>query len=225
MKAFQRPTFVAEALEPRRLLAASFVSTIDNPLMPLSPGATWLYRGTADGVAQKNRVVVQSYTETISGVVCTVVLDRVYELEDDEWVLIEKTHDFYAQDTDGNVWYFGEDSRDYEDGIIVSRAGSWKDGVDGATRGIIMEANPLIGDSYEQENSPGVAEDEATVLSLHKRISVPLGTYKNCLQTSETTPLEPDFEEHKFYASGIGVVKTQSVAGEIEVLKLVEYIA
>jgi hypothetical protein len=209
-----------EALEPRRMLnAAGFVDVIDNPFMPLTPGATWVYKGFKEGAVLKQRTVVQGYTKTIRGVTCTVVLDRGYE----DGELVERTHDFFAQDDKGNVWYFGEKSREIENGVIVSFEGSWEHGVDGAKAGIIMEADPQVGDVYFQENAPDVAEDQAEVLTLHAHAKTPFAAFKNCLETREFTALEPDLAETKFYARGIGFVKGQSVAGEIEVLKLVSY--
>ena len=211
-----------EALEPRCLFnAAGFVDAIDNPYFPIAPGRTWVYTGVKDGARLKDRIVVQNYTKVIKGVTCAVVLDRVYE----DGVLVERTHDFYAQDTKGNVWYMGEHSRDIENGVVVSTEGSWEHGVNGAKAGIIMEASPKVGDSYFQESSPGVAEDHAEVLALHARARTPLGAFKNCLETHETTALEPSLAENKYYARGIGFVKSQSVSGEMEILRLSIFIA
>src|SRR5262249_31425060 len=141
-----------ETLEVRRLFAGAWADTIDNPYMPLIPGASWLYRGAKSGVPMKDRVVVQNYTTVIMGVTCTVVLDRVYV----GGKLSENTHDFYAQDHFGNVWYFGEAERDLENGKVVSTEGSWRAGVNGANPGIIMQAEPTLGDVYTQEFAPGV---------------------------------------------------------------------
>src|SRR6185436_2584802 len=101
--------------------------------------------------------------------IAIVVWDRVWD-EDNE--LTEETFDWYAQDKEGNVWYLGEDSREYDDGN-VSVEGSWETGVDGAEAGIIMEANPQIGDSYRQEYYKGHAEDMGDVVSLNASVTVP----------------------------------------------------
>ena len=58
------------------------------------------------------------------------------------------------QDDAGNVWYFGEDSKEFQDGS-VSTEGSWQAGVNGAEPGILMEAHPQRGDKYYQEFSAG----------------------------------------------------------------------
>ncbi len=212
---------VIEHLEARRLFnAAGFSDTIDNPYFPLAPGMTWLYKGTKDGAVEKNRIVVQNYTKKIKGVICTVVLDRVYE----DGNLSELTHDWYAQDNTGNVWYFGEASKDIENGNVVSTQGSWQAGVNGARAGIVMEARPTPGDVYQQEFSSGVAQDRAKVLALHAKTTTGLGTLTNLLKTEETTPLEPGTAEVKYYRKGIGFVRSQTSAGpERELLKLVSF--
>ena len=100
-----------------------------------------------------------------------------------------ETFDWYAQDNDGNVWYFGEDSKEYEEGEVVSTEGSWEAGVDGAKPGIIMKANPQIGDSYRQEHYPGEAEDLGEVIRLNESASVPRGSYDGI-----TRPGDPGME-------------------------------
>src|SRR4051812_41457495 len=188
---------VVEPLEPRALFnAAGFVDTITNPLLPFSPGARWLYKGVSDGEVERNTVVVQSYTKRIEGVTCTVVLDRVYVAGE----LTEKTQDFYAQDTAGNVWYFGEASREIENGKIVSREGSWLAGVNGATEGIAMHAQPTPGSKpYYEEFLAGVAEDQAQDLTLYAHAQTPLNRYVHCLKTLEFSALEKGVSEAKFY--------------------------
>ena len=131
---------------------------------------------------------------------------------DDE--LVEDTYDWYAQDKEGNVWYMGEDSKEYEDGAVVSTEGSWEAGVDGAKPGMIMKGNPQAGDSYRQEYYKGEAEDMAKVISLNESVSVPYGSFENCLQTEEWTPLEPDVLEHKYYAPSVGLVLEVDIESE-----------
>jgi hypothetical protein len=186
----------------------------------MTPGTTWVYKGNTDGEPVKDRVVVQSETVVIKGVTCAIVLDRVYTNGE----LSEKTQDFFAQDDKGNVWYFGENSREIDNGKVVSREGSWLHGVNGAKAGIIMPAVNSIGQTYAQENAPGVAQDTAETLALHATAKTPFGTFHNCLETREFSPLEPDVTEAKYYAAGIGMVKSQSLTGETEVLKLTQFI-
>ncbi len=196
-----------------------FVTTITNPYLPLIPGTTFIYEGEEDGEHERVEVYVTHETKEILGVTCTVVRDTV-------WVdgeLAEDTYDWFAQDRDGTVWYFGEDSKEIEDGVVVSTEGSWEAGIDGAKPGIIMKADPQIGDSYRQEYYFGEAEDMAEVLSLSESVSIPYGFYTNCLQTKEWTPLEPGVSEHKYYALGVGVVlevKVEGGRGRIELIEI-----
>jgi hypothetical protein len=211
-----------EPLEVRRMMSAgAWSDTIDNPYMPLIPGMTWVYRGVSNGEQEKVRTVVLSQTKQIQGVTVTIVLDRVFI----DGELQEKTYDWYAQDSAGNVWYFGEDTRELENGKVVSTEGSWQAGVNGAAPGIIMQAHPTAGDTYHQEFATGVAEDQAKVLGLHERAKTRFGTFNDCLKTKEFTPLEPDAIEQKYYVAGIGFVRSQTVRGpENEVLTLVSFV-
>ena len=156
-------------------------------------------------------VTVTSDTKVILGVTCVVVRDTVYVGVDR--TLEEDTIDWYAQDKFGNIWYFGENAVEYgPDGLIVGLGGSWMAGVDGAKPGIIMKANPQVGDLYRQEFALGTAEDMAQVIGLNQPTTTPIpnppGPFNNCLETKEFSPLEPDVVEHKFYAPGIGNVQT-----------------
>ncbi|MGH7178473.1 MAG: hypothetical protein ACREJC_13930, partial [Tepidisphaeraceae bacterium] len=198
-----------QALESRLCLTA-FADVIDNPFLPMIPGTTYIYRGVdADGNSIRQRVVVTNETKVIQGVTCTVVRDRVFLNGE----LAEDTRDFFAQDKAGNVWYFGEETREFEDGVVVSTEGSFEAGVDGASAGIIMQARPAVGDEFDEENAPGVAEDHGKVLSLAKGVKTPFASFGECVQIEETTPLEPEALEHKFYAAGFGLVRDQDIAG------------
>ena len=197
---------------------ADFVAEIDNPFFPLTPSTTFIYLGETPEGTEHNEVVVTKETKEILGVTTVVVWDKVWL--DDE--LIEETYDWYAQDKEGNVWYFGEDSKEYEDNVVVSTAGSWEAGVDGAQPGIIMEANPQVGDSYRQEYYQGEAEDMAEVLSLNETASVQYDYFTDCLMTKEWTPLEPGVTAHKYYAPGVGFVMEVGVEGGSERLKLID---
>lgn len=179
-----------------------FVPSVDNPFFPLVPGTVTKFKAkTAEGI-ELQEVEVTKDTRTILGVKCTVVKDTV-KLNGE---LIEDTFDWYAQDKDGNVWYFGEDSKDFEEGEFVSSKGSWEAGKDGAEAGIIMKADPKVGDKYRQEFYKDVAEDMGEVLELDASESVPYGSFDALLVTRDWTPLEPGVEEHKYYAKGIGAI-------------------
>jgi hypothetical protein len=183
---------------------AAFGTTVDNPFFPLPPGVRWQYRSaTKDGV-ETTIVTVTSRTRTIAGVECVEVRDMVRL----DGALKEDTLDWYAQDRTGTVWYFGEDTKEYEHGKISSTEGSWVAGERGAEPGVLMPGHPRVGDLYRQEYYRGHAEDQAEVLSLAEQTRVPAGSYDGVVMTKETTPLEPAVLEHKYYARGIGLVLT-----------------
>ena len=152
----------------------------------------------------------------ILGVTCVVVSDTVKV----DGVLEEATLDWYAQDKQGNVWYFGEDSKEYKDGKVTSTKGSWETGVKGALPGIVMEANPKVGDTYRQEYYKGEAEDMASVESLSESVSVPYGAYSNLLMTKEWSALDsPPVFENKYYAKGVGFLMTKGdQTGELKLV-------
>jgi hypothetical protein len=179
-----------------------FDTVIDNPFMSLTPGMTYVYKGQTGEGRERIKVTVTHDTKEILGVTCIVVLDRVF-INDE---LVEETYDWYAQDFEGNVWYFGEDSTEYEDGNPISKEGSWEAGVDGAQPGIVMEADPRVGDSYRQEYYKGEAEDMAAVAGVGESVSIAYGDYAGCLKTKEWTPLEPGVVEFKYYAPGLGLI-------------------
>ena len=182
---------------------ASFVSGVDNRHFPLRPGTTYTYRGVSRSGVEINTVEVTHDVRTILGVTTMVVHDAVF-IEDGS--LAEDTFDWYAQDKQGNVWYFGEDTKTYDHGVLVTTQGSWEAGKSDARPGIIMLANPHVGDQYKQEDSPGVVEDMGRVVSLTETATVEAGTFGNCLKTTEWTPIEPGNRAHKFYAPGVGTV-------------------
>jgi hypothetical protein len=187
-----------------------FTTEIDNPYWPMRPGSRWVYRETdADGVEQRVEVTVTNDTRDVMGIEARVVRDVV--TEDGE--VVEDTFDWYAQDADGNVWYLGEDTKEYENGKVATTEGSWEAGVDGALPGVIAPADPEVGMTYRQEYYAGEAEDTAEVLSLSEWAQVPYGSFRDVLLTKDFTPLDPDILEYKLYARDVGPVLVLGVSG------------
>ena len=195
-----------------------FVHRVDNPWFPLAPGTTWIYRGSEDGEPLRDVVTATRSTELIDGVRCVVVRDRLYK----RGKLAERTTDWYAQDRKGNVWYFGEDTAEIENGRVKSTEGTWRAGVRGAQAGIFMPAHPRVGRSFRQEYFKGHAEDHFRIVSLAAHVKVPYTTSSRALLTKEWTPLEPGVIDHKLYVRGVGDVKEQTVKGGSELLVLVD---
>jgi hypothetical protein len=198
-----------------------FTIRIDNPFFPLPPGTTFIYKGRKELSKQRDEFTVTERTVVIDGVTCRVVHDKVFV----RGILRENTFDYFAQDRDGNVWYFGEDTEELDKrGKVISTAGTWRAGMNGAQPGVIMEARPKINDHYFQEMAAPLAQDEAIVLELHETVAVPFGKFTNCLLTKEFTQLEPGNVEHKFYARGVGFILGVVVKGGKERLALVNIV-
>jgi hypothetical protein len=204
----------APAIDP-----ANFVDAVDNPYFPLVPGTRWVYEGTSEGEAERIEVEVLDERREIEGISAIVVRDTVYV--DDE--MVEDTYDWFAQDSEGNVWYLGEDSHEYENGKDVGTSGSWEYGVDGALPGIVMPADPTVGDAYRQEYYPGEAEDMGEILEVGVGHSIGLGDYDDVVVTKDWNPLEPDVIENKWYARDTGMIAEAAVAGGDEQAELVEF--
>ena len=206
--------------EPVTLEPSEFTTEIDNPYFPLVPGTRRVFRETdREGAVRRVVVTVIDDTKTIMGIEARVVHDVVTE----DGQVSEDTYDWYAQDSDGNLWYLGEDTKEYEHGKLKSTEGSWEAGVDGAQPGIIVPAQPKPGMTYREEYYEGHAEDGAEILSLTAHADVPYGTFDHVLQTRNFTPLEPDLVEEKFYASGVGPVLEITVTGGSDRTELLRY--
>jgi hypothetical protein len=193
---------------------AAYSTTITNPYLPLRPGRHWVYRV---GDERDEVTVTQQTKRMASGIEGRVVRDEVTR----KGVPVEITDDYYAQDRKGNVWYLGEATTEYENGRPKSTEGSFEDGVDGAKAGIAMPAHPKVGMRYRQEFYKGHAEDRAKIVSLSERVKVPLGRYRHTLMTLETSPIEPDVLEAKFYARGVGQVLAVDLSGGTDRERLV----
>jgi hypothetical protein len=200
----------AAAAPPVPPAPSEFVHRVDNPWFPLRPGTVYRYRGVKDGKPSRDLVVVTRKSKLIQGVRCTVVRDRLYL----RGRLEERTQDWYAQDSAGNVWYFGEATAELKpDGSVRTTEGSWQSGVDGASGGIFMPAHPHPGQTGLQEFFKGHAEDHFRVLSLDAHVRTPAISSDAALLTREWTPLEPGVVDHKFYVRGIGTVLEQTIRG------------
>jgi hypothetical protein len=200
---------------------SDFVRVVDNPYFPLIPGSSYRWRGTSNGRPASDVLTVTHATRRILGVETTVLHDRAYR----GGRLIESTTDWYAQDRQGDVWYFGEATKAFGSrGQVVSREGSWEAGVDGALAGIFMPGRPRVGQGFRQEYLEGHAEDHFTIRSLRATVQTPFVTSRQAMRTTETTPLEPGVIDAKYYVRGVGTVVEASVKGpDHERLELVSF--
>jgi len=195
--------------------AATFVAGVDNPYFPLPAGATWYYEATTDEGLETDDVVVTADVKVVNGVTAVVVQDSVKV----DGVLLEDTFDWYAQDSEGNVWYLGEDTCEYENDACVDTSGSWEWGQDGALPGIIMPANPTVdGQPYYQEFYAGEAEDAGEVIETGLSVTVPAGTWDDCIRTRDFSTLDPDLNETKDYCPGVGNVFVAEEDTDVELI-------
>jgi hypothetical protein len=189
---------------------SNFQETVDNPYYPLVPGTTLKYVEKDKGEVSDNVITVTHDTKVIMGVKCMVVHDQVLK----EGHVAEDTYDWIAQDKQGNVWYFGEATKEISPGGLVSTKGSWEAGVKGGLPGILMPGNPKPGPAYRQEYGKGEAEDMGQVVLVGDSVTVPAGTYADCVKTKEWSLLEAG-HENKWYAKGVGVVKEVATDGTV----------
>jgi len=183
----------------------TWAAAVDNPFFPLPVGATWAYEAMNGAVLERDDVEVLPDVRVVSGVTATVV----YDLVTVNAAVVEETWDWFAQDSDGNVWYLGEDTCEYEMGACTVMTGSWEWGVGGALPGIIMPAVPAVdGQPYYQEYLVGEAEDVGEVIGLGESITVPAGDFTDCVRTHDTSTLDPGIDEYKVYCRGFGLVFT-----------------
>jgi hypothetical protein len=190
---------------------AAFSADIDNRYWPMTPGTRWTYR-EVDEEGRRLEVVVTATSETkeiANGIMARVVRDTVTA----GGRLIEDTFDWYAQDEEGNVWYLGEETAEFEHGKVTTRAGSFEGGVDGALPGIIMPAKPRDDMSYRQEYYPGEAEDNGEVLAVEEQAQTAAGHFEQAVLTRDTNALEPMVLEYKLYAPNVGPVLALGVSG------------
>jgi hypothetical protein len=200
---------IPQGTKPVKLDPAKFTIDITNPYWPMRPGSHWVYREVENGETQRVDVTVTKKTKTLEGIEARVVHDRVSRNGE----TLEDTFDWYAQDSDGNLWYLGEDTAEYENGKLKTKEGSWAAGVDGAEPGIVVPAHPKQGLSYREEYYAGHAEDGAEVLSVNSQVQVPYGRFRNAMLTRNFSTIEPTVEEMKLYALGVGPVMELLISG------------
>ena len=217
--AFGSTSVVADTYNPV-INPAHFTSIIDNPFFTMPVGKKMIFEKRTDEGLERIEITITGEKRNIMGVDTFEYLDR--EFLNGE--LVEETKDYIAQDKDGNVWYFGEDVANYENGKFKDHAGAWIAGVDGAKPGYWIKARHVVGDEYRQEFYKGEAEDMVKVVAVGLTVKTGLGTYKNCTKTYDWTPLDPESKEHKYYCpSAGGLVLVENITdGERIELKKVE---
>lgn len=196
-----------------------FLATVDHPLVPLASVRVKLFVGeerddeTGETIVTRVEERVLAETEQVAGIEVAVV--EVKEYEDDE--LVELTLDYYAQAPDGTVYYMGERVDDYEDGQVVGNSGQWLTGEGGNQPGEFMPASIAVGQVFEQERVPGIAEDRSTIVALDQTIETAAGAFRDCVETEDVNPLD-DSTERKVYCPGVGIVRETGANGQLDLV-------
>jgi hypothetical protein len=185
-----------------------FVSRVSNRYFRLRPGAIFTYEKRSPQGTERTEIEVTGQRKRVLGVLTTVVRHR-------GWLngqLIEDARDWYAQDRRGNVWYFGEEVDNYENGRLKDHSGSWEAGINGAKPGIVMLNEPIVGLTYRQEYYKGQAEDMGTVIALNRTVRSPYGTFRGCLQTRDWSVIDRTVNEYKYYCPQVGFLTLEEAA-------------
>jgi hypothetical protein len=196
-------------------------STGRNAHFTIRPGDWFLLEGNDDGELVRVLIRVLNQTKKITfkdaeGESLTVYARVVEEREWKDGQLVEVSRNYYARCVQtGDIHYFGEDGDIYEDEVIVSHEGAWLAGKDtGAGKalpGLIMPGTFLLGSRYFQELAPGVALDRAEHVKMGLTVMTPAGTFEECVEVKETTPLEPGAVSTKVYCAELGLVVDNAV--------------
>jgi len=195
------PAQSAEAYNPE-VKPEDFSTVITaNPYFMLPIGRKFVLEAEMEDGLERTEIMIPGWTRMVMGVETLVYWDRVYL----DGELIEDTRDYVAQHANGDVWYFGENVDNYEDGKLADHEGAWLAGDDGAKPGIWVKADAKVGDKYRQEYRAGEAEDAAEVAALGERVQTPFGAFDDCIKTFEWSPLSPD-TAHKYYCRETGTV-------------------
>lgn len=206
------PAFVANDAHAAPFLpdfdAATFVpgDPIDNPYFPLLDQKTRAFVGETPD--ERFELTVLGAGPVILGVQTTARRDRSFE----DGLLVEDTFDYYAQDSIGNVWYFGEDVTNFhydDEGNLIGtdNESAWRAGINGALPGYIMPVDLTVGFNYYQEFAVlDEALDQGLTFAADQIVSIAIGEFSNVLQVLETSELEPDAREFKYYAPGVGLI-------------------
>ena len=198
---------------------ADFQAGVDNPFFPLSSLGLTVFEGeepdpdTGETLQVRIEAKVLPDTDIVAGIEVTVVEDKAFENGE----LVESTLDYYAQHKDGTVYYLGERVDDYENGKVVGHAGRWLAGEGDNQPGIFMPAEPKLGDEFEQERAPGIAEDRSKVIAVDQTVTTRAGTFSGCIKTEDFNPLD-NLTEFKYYCPNVGFVREDIENGQIDLV-------
>lgn len=214
------PTLASGAPTLPDFSAATFVpgAQVNNPYFPLLDALTRVYAGVDDeGVAERIEMQVVGAGPLILGVQSLSRRDRAFR----DGRIVEDTFDFYAQDSAGNVWYLGEDVTNYRydaagNLLGTDNSSAWRAGINGALPGHAMPAIASVGQNYYQEFAAADAaldQAETTAVGLTRQLA--LGSFNDVLQVFESSELDPELLEFKYYARGWGLIRAEEGLDEL----------
>ena len=175
-----------------------FVSRVDNPWLALDPGTSRVYEVDGETTGRLT-LAVRDDPVSIAGVGTTAVARTGPDGA--------TTLDYFAQDRDGNVWWFG-------------REGVWRAGEQGAEAGLAMPATPRRGDGWRAAYAPGLVDVRVEVVTTDQTASTPAGRYDGLVGLDSRSPLAPGSATRSFYARGVGLVEEVSTDGPVVLVRL-----
>jgi len=201
---------------------ADFQAKVDHPLFPLSSRGAKVFEGeerdpeTGEVIKTRLESTLLPQTDVVAGVEVTVLQEKDYE-NGENGELVESTLDYFAQHRDGSVYYFGERVDKYEGGKVVGHEGQWLAGEGANEPGIYMPAKLVLGQTFEQEKAPGLAEDASKVVALDETVTTPAGSFSGCVKTEDFSPLDKT-TEFKYYCPGVGLAREEPPGGHLDLI-------
>jgi hypothetical protein len=192
---------------------SKYSTKIDNPFVALSPVPLTVLKGRDSGKKTRSVNRLRKRAAVVDGVRVAVLDNKEYE----NGKRIEHTLDYFAQRPDGSVWYFGERVWNYENGK-VNHEGQWLAGRHNAKPGLYMPAEPKVGDVFDQERAPGVAEDRTTVLKAGLARKTHAGSFGNCIWVKDYSPIDK-LNEFKYYCAGVGLVHEDEPHAHLDLVR------
>ena len=180
----------------------NFSAEITNKYVNLPIGKRLTYQATVEEGRETIETEVLPDTKVVMGIETRIYLERILLNQ----VLVRETEKYLAQDTSGDVWYFGESANNYVEGVVDNQDGSWLAGENEAQPGIWIQANPVVAVSFKQKFLHDIVEDTSEVVSISETVETPSKTYTDCVQTFDTTPIDPLVREHKYYCPEAGAL-------------------
>lgn len=195
----------------------NFIKGVTNPYFTLVPGRKFRLAGrTPEGIDVIKELLASDRTEDILGVNTQAIWEREFR----DGALVSDTKKWYAEDKEGNVWLFGQDEIEIFGGFAKGSGDSWKAGIDGARAGIVIPANPKVGDALHTEYS-GYSDQKAHVVSVSESINIPQGAFSNCLKIRDYQD-EKGKPEDSFYCKDVGNLSLESIPGTFGKIQLTD---